>query len=84
MAHGAIGGEARGHVIGVFGSGKVRLVAAVAGSGQRCVVVVGMARGTGHRCVSPGQRERGVVVIESRRCPRGRVMASFARSREAR
>ena len=48
----------------------VRLVAAVAGGRQRCVVVVGVALRACHRCMRSRQREyRGV--IEARRYPCG-------------
>ena len=48
----------------------VRLMAAVAGGRQRCVVVVGVALRACHRCMRSRQREyRGV--IEARRYPCG-------------
>ena len=67
---GAVACGARGWETGccmrrTVGPCEIGLVAAIAGSGQRCVVVVGMARGASHGGVGAGQREGGVVVIES-------------------
>jgi hypothetical protein len=83
VADGAIGGEPRGHVSGICGSGEIRLVAAVASRGQRCVVVVGVARGASHGCVSARKWESSVVVIKGCRGPRSGIVASLARSGEA-
>jgi len=69
VAQCAIGGEACRHVSWIRRPGKVRLVAAVAGCGQRCVVVIRVAGSTGNRGMRAGQRERGCVVIESRPGP---------------
>ena len=63
---------------------EVLLMAAVAGRGQRCVVVVRVASCARHRGVEPGQREGRGVVIEGGARPIGRGMACGARGGEAR
>src|ERR1035441_8590031 len=58
----ASGGESRCDVTGIRGSCEIGLVAAVAGGGQGCVVVIGVALGAGERGMSAGEREdRGVI-----------------------
>lgn len=62
----------------------VRLVTRIAVCRNGRVVVVHVATGTGHGRVLARERERGVVVIEGRGLPCGRVMANLALLREAR
>jgi hypothetical protein len=72
------------------GMGRIRrsvpicLVAAVAGSWQRCVVVIGVARRTGNGCMRTCQWERRVVVIEGGWAPAARGVANGAIRREPR
>jgi len=66
-----------------LGARKIRLVAAIACGGQRCVIVLRMARGTGHGGVRAGQWERCGVVIESGACPIRGAVASGARGGES-
>lgn len=51
--------------------GEIRLMAPVAGRGQRCVVVIGMAQSASNRRMRPCQRKRSGVVIECGRSPVG-------------
>ena len=83
VAEGAIGGESGGHMSGIGGAGKVCLVAAIAGGGQRCVVVVGVALRAGNGDVRAGEREGSVVVIEGGAGPRRCVVAGGASGWEA-
>lgn len=73
-------------VVWIGGPGVIRLVTAIAGRGQRCVVAVHVALHAGDvRRVISRQRERRGVVIEGGAQPiRGRPcrMASVARRRE--
>ena len=72
-------------VAGIRGVVVVGLVAANAGGWQRRVIVVDVAVGAHPRWrqVRTRQRESRVVVVESGVRPDRRVMAKFARSREA-
>jgi len=56
-------------VSGICGPGKIRLMAAIAGRWQRCVVIVRVATRTSNSRVCSRQREGRVVMIESRRRP---------------
>lgn len=70
---------------GVSGVGcavPIRLMAAVACGGQRCVVVVHMALCAVKARVRPGKREGRVVVIERRRAPSACGVANRAVGRE--
>lgn len=60
----------------------ISLVAAVARGRQRRVVIVHVATRAGSVYVGAGQRECSVVVVESRRSPRGGVVAGIARLRK--
>jgi hypothetical protein len=71
-------------VVGIRSPGEVRLVAAIARGGQRCVVVINVTRRTGNGDVRTCERERRFVVVECRRGPGRGVMASLARGWEAR
>ena len=66
-------------VHGVRGGVVIRFMAPIAVRGQRRVIVVHMAHGTGHEgrrvSVEAGQWEYGRVVIEFTICPRDHVMA---------
>ena len=62
----------------------IRLVAAVAGGWQRCVVVIGVARRTGNGCVCACQWERRVAVIEGGWAQAARGVANGAIRREPR
>lgn len=65
-------------------AGEVRLVARIAGSRSRRVVVVRVALRTGNSCVSAGQRIVGIgCVVEVDVCPIGSVMAGLASSRKS-
>lgn len=75
--------EARGRVRGVSGSGPVGLVAAVAGRGERGVVVVHMAGSAGNSCMRTGKRECRGGVIEGRGSPVRRGVADGAIRGEA-
>ena len=83
MADCAIGREAGRNVSRVGGSSKVGLVAPIARSGERCVVVIRVASCARHRGVEPGQRECRGVVIEGGARPIGGGMARGARGGEA-
>lgn len=74
---------ARGHVIGICGPGKVRLMARVAGRRRPCVDVVYVALYAVNSSVGPGQRKWRVVVIERRTGPGRRCMARVTGSRKA-
>ena len=65
------GGEARRCMCRISGSVPIRRMAAVAGSGQGCVVAVYVTRHTGHGCVSAREGECGGGVIEGGRSPVG-------------
>lgn len=71
-------------MVRISGALVILLVAAVAGSWQRGVVVVYVAARAWRSNVHPGKRESGVVVIERRGNPGTGVVADIARSREAR
>ena len=73
----------RCRVIGVRGAGVVRLVTGVAV--RRCTGkdIIDMALVAGDIDMGPGERERRVVVIECRPCPRCRGMACRAGCRKA-
>ncbi len=62
----------------------IRFVTRIAIGRHGRVVVVHVAIGAGNSGVRPGQRERGVVVIEARRLPCSRVVAQIAGLRESR
>ena len=70
-------------MVGIRGAGEIRLMAAVAGRGQRCVVVVGVALRASHRGVGARQREGRGVVIEGGARPIRCGMACGARGGEA-
>ena len=70
-------------VIGVVRSLVIGLVAAIAGGGQRQVIIVYVTLRARHRCVEAGQRECRQVVIERCLQPRSRVVADLASVREA-
>ena len=57
MAQSALGGETCSDVLGIGGPGEVRLMAAIAGGWQRCVVVIGMALRATYCGVRSSQRE---------------------------
>ena len=78
VAQRAVGRETRRNVIGIGCAVEVRLMASVAVSRQARIVVVYMALGTCHVDVRARERERGVVVIKGRRCPRRCVVAGGA------
>ena len=82
MARVASGREVRRHMAWIGGAGEVLLVATVAGCRDGGVVVVGMARGAGHRGMEAKQREHRRV-IEGRRSPIRRGVAKRAISRES-
>ena len=83
VAEGAVSWEACGNVCRVVSAREVSMVAAIAGSGKRTgIVIVGVAQCTGHSRVCPRQRERSVVVVERRACPRRSVVALRAVGRE--
>lgn len=83
VAQSAICREAGRHVSGVRGPGKIRLVAAVAGRWQRCIVVIGMATRARNSRMCAGQRESRVVMVKGRRRPGRSVMAGRAGCGEA-
>ena len=83
MAGSAGSGEADLYVVGVVGSGIVRLMAGVTIRGHGCVVVVGVALRAGQRCMRARQREDRCV-IECGRRPVGRGVAQGAIGGEAR
>lgn len=62
----------------------VVLVAAETVGRNRRVIVVHVAAGTCNRCVCAGQRETGVVVIETRRAPGCGAVAYITLLRETR
>lgn len=74
--------KARTHVVRIVGPFIVRLVAAVAVSRQRRVVIVHVAIRTRHTRVSSSQWETRIVVIESGRCPCRGAVANVALLRE--
>lgn len=69
---------------GIRRSVPIRLVAAIAGGWQRCVVVIGVARRAGNGCVCARQRECRVVVIKGGWAPAARGVADGAIRREPR
>lgn len=69
-------------MIRVLRSGKVCLVAAITCGGKRRVIVVDVALRARNRGVRSRQRERRIVVIKCRLCPRDRVVARLAGRRE--
>lgn len=76
--------ETSRHVIRIVRRLVVSLVAAETVGGNRGVVVVHMTAGACDRCVRAGQRETGVVVIETRRAPGCSAVAHLALLRETR
>ena len=56
-------------MIWIGGPGEILLMAAIAGCGERRVIVVHVATRAGHRGVEAGQREGRGVVIETRAGP---------------
>ncbi len=84
MTYLATGGESGGNVIGICSPGVIRLVARVAVRGRTREHVIDVARRAGYGNVRPGQRERGLIVIEHRSIPRRCVVAGFAGRGESR
>lgn len=79
----AVGRESRGGVVGICGSGVIRLVARVAGRRRVCVVVICVALGAAQRRVQARQWiVRILRMVEVDICPVRRRMARFARGRE--
>jgi hypothetical protein len=78
------GRESSRHVIWVVRSLVIGLVTAETVGGDCRVVVVHVTACAGYRCVSTGQRETCVVVIETCRAPRRRAVTDFALLRETR
>ena len=78
MAGCACGGEVTRDVIGIRGLVEIRLVASVAISRHRCVVVVGVALRARHGSMCAGQRERSFAVIKGGTRPGRRGMARGA------
>jgi len=84
VADGAIGREAGSNVRRVGCSVVVCPVAAdTCGGNIRAEVIVGVAACAWHCYVRAGQRERSVVVVKRRCCPRRRVVALGAIGWEA-
>lgn len=81
---GASGRESGRYVIGIIRCLIVSFVAAETVGGDCRVVVVHVTACAGDRCVSTGQREACVVVIETCRAPRRRAVTDFALLRETR
>ena len=77
------GGESRCGMGGVGGAVPVCLMAAVAGCGQGCVVVIGVALSAGQRSMCAGERECSVVVVEGRGAPAAGGVADGAVGGEA-
>ena len=71
MADGAILGIAKRDVIRIGGAVVAGYMARIAIGGERRVLIIGMARQTGNRCVLAGQRELGLAVIEGGASPVG-------------
>lgn len=69
VARGASGGESGGHVVWIRRAGIVRFVAGIAIGGSAGIHVSDMAAQTWHAHVRALQRERRVVVVESRSQP---------------
>lgn len=66
-------------IIGLLPGGQMALrVAAIGGSNRQTVVVVDMAEGASHICMSISQKEPGGAVVERRRRPTHRVVAGRA------
>ena len=78
VASGACGGEASRRMRRSISSGVVRLVAGIAVSGHRCVVVIGVTRRARNRHMRARQRERCSRVIEGCPGPVRRRVASGA------
>ena len=76
---------ASGREAGVAGIPRGVVVALMASEavGGGAGVAVAVARGAGHRAMRAAQLEAGRVVIEGRRLPRGRAVATLAGVREA-
>jgi hypothetical protein len=69
-------------VIGIRGSLVVRPVTRIAVCRRTHILPVNVALRTRHRCVSPGQRECGRLMVEGGRLPRYIVMTNRAIVRE--
>lgn len=83
MARDAGRRPACGHVVGVGGPCKIRLVAGITAGWRSREHIVHVALDAVHCRVRPSERERCVVVIERRPCPCGCRMARVASRREA-
>src|SRR5512136_487985 len=70
VALGAVGGEARCHVIGIGDAGVIRFVAGVAVGGRARVPAADVTTGTWSRGVRAGKWESGFAVIEAGGNPR--------------
>lgn len=70
--------ETRSHVIRAVRGSVFRAVASVTVGRDRCVVVVLMAVGAGHRRMLPRQREARIVVVEDRGRPGGGAVTHLA------